>query len=232
MYPWSQPYQIRRNFNEVTDGPLVGAAFAAIARRFKRRRTVPIVVAARAVASGGFGAREARAWQRQSKGKKKKKKTKNIHHILYVGSGAQQQLLHDLHICTTDEFTHPRAGLMNGGGRGHAPSTSLSSPGRQRFGVEAVSFGPGIQRGPSAVVGSGIKAHCELGGYVPSRMKVPATGTRVPIICTQVAKGRRARVNSNRKKRARCDCRFRGSFTLAHAACMHICVSGREPKAH
>ena len=53
------------------------------------------------------------------------------------------------------------------------PPMHASSPGRHRFGVVAVSLGPGMQRGPRAVEGIGIMAHSLPSGYVPSEIKVP-----------------------------------------------------------
>ena len=58
----------------------MGASFAAVARRFKRRCTVPVVVAARAVASRCFGARQARALQSQSEQQKQHQHQHNHHH--------------------------------------------------------------------------------------------------------------------------------------------------------
>ena len=46
----------------------------------------------------------------------------------------------------------------------HGPLTAPSSPGRHRFGVVAVSLGPGAHRAPSAVDGIGILDHMEPGG--------------------------------------------------------------------
>ena len=64
----------------------------------------------------------------------------------------------------------------------HGPSVKPFSHGSHACGVAAVSFVPGMQRGPSAVVGSGIMAHIDPAGCVPSVTKVPRTGTHAPLV--------------------------------------------------
>ena len=50
----------------------------------------------------------------------------------------------------------------------------VPSPGRQRFGVVAVSCGPAMQHAPRAMLGMGMRAHSDPRGWVPSVTNVPA----------------------------------------------------------
>ena len=129
-------------------------------------------------------------------------------------------------VCPCQELSQREQSLPAVPGHGaHGPSLKPFSHGSHAWGVAAVSFVPGMQRGPSAVVGSGIMAHIDPAGCVPSVTKVPRTGTHAPLVpWDRVGIGVGVRIGARDGGRGRG--RGRGGGRKGHAQ-----VSGSGPDA-